>query len=254
MRWDRRLSVVAIVTLLVLSMALVAVGLSHPSTPTTAEPTRVAGIPSATLHSPATLRSPPAGYAQKLAREFAASGAPADSFLPPNARFAPGYHNGVLVHPSYTEGPEPVGVADYGVRNTSGTATAYTIDSTGYMGSLTLSQDSEFSLPGTGYPELMTVQLNAVLNDTTVNGISGYQFWTQNVLIYDAYAHTGLILDNLWNFSAYPQGPLTSSDILSGNGTVVPSVGFYYDFGSPLLQLPTPFTVQLYLTTSTVSI
>ena len=244
---------VSVASLVILSGAFVGVALSHPSASSASTLSRPAAVPSVVLPDPHTLRAPPAGYAQQLEKEFSASGAPADVFLPPNAGSLPGYQDGVITHPAYTDGPEPVGVADYGVLNTTGTPTSYTIDSTGYMGSLTLDSDSEFSLPGTGYPEFMTIQMNAVLNDVTVNGVTGYQFWTQNVLIYDGYSHTGLMLDNLWNFSAAPQGTVTKSDISSGNGTVV-APEFYYDIGSPVMKLPTPFTIQFYLNASTTTL
>jgi thermopsin len=245
------LRVVPIALIVILASAFAGVTLAHSAAPAERPPPRSAMSSPISAGTTGGVEAPPAGYAHTLASEFAASGAPADSFLPPNPSYVPGYQNGVIVHPAYSEGPEPVGVSDYGVLNTTGTAKSITIDTTSYMGTLTLDKDSEFSLPGTGYPEFMTIQMNAVLNDTTVNGGPGYQFWTQNVLIYNAYDHTGLILGNLWNFSAYPQGPLSTSDLLSGNGTVVPSVGYYYDFGSPVLHLPPPFTIQFYLNATT---
>jgi thermopsin len=253
MEWRRLLRVVSIAGLVVLSGALAGVALS-PSSPFFSHLTATsASVTAAVLPNPQVIRAPPAGYAEQLAREFAASGAPADVFLPPNPGSLPGYRNGVITHPAYSDGPEPVGVADYGVLNTTGTPTSYTIDSTGYMGSLTLDSDSEFSLPGTGYPEVMSIQMNAVLDDVTVNGLTGYQFWTQNVLVYDGYSHTGQLLDNLWNFSASPEGTVTPADIYSGNGTVV-APEFYYDLGSKVLSLPTPFTIQFYLNASTTTI
>ncbi|MCI4358726.1 MAG: thermopsin family protease [Thermoplasmata archaeon] len=159
-----------------------------------------------------------------------------------------GYLSGGVVHPLTTVAPAPMGIGDFGVRNTTGTPTPYMIQSTGWEGSLTLNRIDSFLIDNDG-PDTFTVQLNTVTTNTTVWGNSSGSYWIQNVFDYTPSSQSLIFIDNIWNFSS-PSGAQPASTFYSYNGTPVPSVGYYFDLG-PLLTVPMPFTIHLYVNTST---
>ncbi len=147
-----------------------------------------------------------------------------------------------------------MGIGTWGVLNTTGTPTAYTIRTTSWEGSITLGSvnsfwlDNDGALTTTGSNNVFGVQLNTVTNNTTVGDSSNYSFWTQNVLYWNLYPGYVTFLDNVWNFSS-PAVSLTQGTIYSGNGTpVYPE--YYYDFG-PSFPVSLPVTVHLFLNSST---
>ena len=161
--------------------------------------------------------------------------------------------NGV-VSPGYSVAPAPMGIGAYGVMNSTGTASAYSIETTSWEGAITLNSANTFlatndgAISTNGSQNTFGVQLNAVTINSTVGGASNYSFWTQNVLYFN-FPSPGYItfLDNVWNFSS-PAVALAAGTLYSYNGTpVYPE--FYYDFG-PSLPYTFPLTVQLYLNTS----
>ncbi|HEV2429340.1 MAG TPA: thermopsin family protease, partial [Thermoplasmata archaeon] len=172
--------------------------------------------------------------------------------LPPHTVFLPNLLyparvSGGVVHPTYSTAPAPIGLGDFGVRNTSGRAVPYVIQSTSWEGSLTLDRISPFLVDSLG--DAFTAQLNTVTTNTTVWGNTSGSFWIQNVIDYSPSVGTVSFLDNIWNFSS-PGFQEPASTFLSYNGTPVPSVGFYFDVGPSIAQ-SLPFTVHLYVNTST---
>jgi thermopsin len=165
--------------------------------------------------------------------------------------------NGVVT-PLTTAAPAPMGIGTYGVLNTTGTPSAYTIETQSWEGSITINSVNTFllandgALSTNGSQNTFGVQLNAVTNDSTVGSHSVYSFWTQNVLYFNfPYPGTITFLDNVWNFSS-PAVALTAGTIYSGNGTpVYPE--YYYDFG-PTFSVTYPLTVQLYLNSSVTNL
>lgn len=161
--------------------------------------------------------------------------------------------NGVVTPNAVT--PAPIGLATYGVRNTTGIAQAFTLETQSWEGSITLNSpantfllDNDGALSTNGTQNEFGVQLNAVMNGTTVGNLSTYSFWTQNVLYFN-FPSPGTItfLDNVWNFSS-PAISLTAGTLYSYNGTpVYPQ--YYYDFG-PTYAVSYPLTVHLYLNSS----
>ncbi|HYM38575.1 MAG TPA: thermopsin family protease, partial [Thermoplasmata archaeon] len=149
--------------------------------------------------------------------------------------------NGV-VQPLYTEAPAPMGIGDFGVRNTTGTPQGYFLQTTSWRGILTLNDVNALYLDD-GAPDYFGAQLNTVMTNTTVQGNTTYRYWIQNVIQYSTKAHTLTFIDNIWNFSN-PQASEPASTFYSGNGTPVDPV-FYYDVG-PTFVVPFPFTVYLY--------
>ena len=216
------------------------------------ESTHAAASPSVgSTHQPV---APGAAAEAKLQAAIHASHVDLEKIYPPNLMYAPTMRNGIIAAPSYPEAPEPAGLADYGVINSSGTPQPITIDTTSYRASLSLNSVLPYYLT-TGVPEGFTSQLNVVLQNVTLFGNSSYNFWTQNVLFYDAYSQQLFIENNIWNFSA-PVAPQPTSTFLTNisgytNGSDDPSIG-YYAAGTPTFNgITTPFTVMFYINATT---
>jgi Thermopsin len=173
---------------------------------------------------------------------------PTEAVSLPNLLRAPARLANGVVSPLTTVAPAPMGLGDFGVRNTTGTAVPYTLRSTSWEGSLTLHSVNPFLINNDG-PDVFGVQLNTVTTNTTVMDSSTYSFWTQNVMYYIPSQSTVIFLDNIWNFSDANVGANEpASTFYSYNGTPV-SPTFYYDFG-PTLYVPMPFTVHLFINSS----
>jgi thermopsin len=236
------------------SLAPPAVAAPRGTSPTTltgdsATPTAHLGSESIPLTPPS---APAAGEtntpaAQKILSSLSARGVPLhDVFLPylmngPHPALTNGH-----VDLTYTSSPAPYGIGEYGLENDSGVITPYTL--------ATPSVEANFSTNGlTGYspdisgPDEWGVQLNAVLNNVTLFGTGGYQFWTQNVFEYSPSNSSLTFVSNIWNFSAY-DASLTCNSIYSSNGfNECPE--YYYGESAPI-PTTVPFTVQLYLNSS----
>lgn len=162
--------------------------------------------------------------------------------------------NGMIVTPSYPQAPEPAGLADYGVMNSSGTPSSFTIDTTSYRAAVDLQSVTPYYLAN-GVPEGFTSQLNVVLQNVTLFGNSSYNFWAQNVFFYDAFSSQLFVENNIWNFSAPPPAPQPQNTffVTPGytNGTDNPSVG-YYAAGTPTFTgVTTPFSIVFYINATT---
>jgi thermopsin len=173
------------------------------------------------------------------------------AFLPDlNANPNPTLVNG-HVNPTYGSSPAPLGVAEYGLRNVSGTITPFTLSTTSVEGTYA----PTFTMSGLSQdisgPDEYGVQLNSVLNNVSLFGNSTYQFWTQNVIEYSTYSSQLFFVSNIWNFSSaastlnpnifYQTGP---------NGTVVAGE-LYYGLGGPI-TISYPFTLNLFLNSTVV--
>ena len=167
---------------------------------------------------------------------------PEKAKLLPNFKIAPARSGNAYV-PSYKAGPAPMGIGSYGVLNKSGSLTPYNYSTTSFEGSVNITNASELNL-GIASPTSYGIQLNAVLNNVTLFGVKGYQYWTQNVVAYTGSNHTLTFIDNIWNFTS-PNAVINGSEFYSHNGTVVPGA-FYYTVG-PTISVSFPFTLNLYL-------
>ncbi len=161
--------------------------------------------------------------------------------------------NGV-VGPIDPVAPAPMGIGAFGVLNTTGTPTPYTIETSSWEGSISIGSvntfwlDNDGAVSTAGTNNTFGVQLNAITNDTTVGDTSTGAFWAQNVFYWNIVPGSITFLDNIWNFSS-PSETLTAGTIAAGNGTPVYPT-FYYDFG-PTISVSLPVTVHLYLNSST---
>jgi thermopsin len=197
-----------------------------------------------------------AAFGQQIMSTARADHIPMAAVSLPNLLGSASVSNGV-VSPISTVAPAPMGIGTFGVTNTTGTPSPYTIRTSSWEGTITINSVSSFWLDNdgasstTGSNNTFGVQLNAVTNDTTVGGQSGYAFWTQNVFYWNLVPGSITFLDNVWNFSS-PATTLTQGTIYSGNGTpVYPE--FYYDFG-PTVSVTLPVTVHLYMNSSTTDL
>ena len=170
---------------------------------------------------------------------------PAIAKLPPNFS-EKSLRKGTIYLPSYESAPAPMGIASYGIINESGKLSPYSYSTRSFDGQISINSASQLYMDGDSFHSF-SIQMNAILNNVTILGQTGYQFWTQNVVDYSTSTHQLTFIDNIWNFSS-PTAVMQANDIISGNGSVEPGV-LYYDIG-PTLNVPQPFTLNLYLSSS----
>jgi thermopsin len=217
------------------------------SAPTSSAGSTIAHLTSEAPSRPSTAPSAvptPSGRMSSLVAELKQQHVPIkDAFLPNlNADPNPSLVGGHVV-PGYSSAPAPLGVAEYGLENSSGTITPYTLETTSLEGTYQPSAVSGLSQDISG-PDEYGVQLNAVLNNVTILGNSTYQFWTQNVIEYSTYSSDLYFVSNIWNFSGGPLSANTFTQV-GPNGTIA-APELYYGVGGPI-QVTYPFTLNLFL-------
>ena len=155
------------------------------------------------------------------------------------------------VTPGYFSSPAPMGVADYGLMNKSGSIVTYNYTTPSFMASVSINNFSELNVIN-GEPQSVSIQLNAILNNVALFGNSSYNFWTQNVMFFSPRSNTVQFIDNVWNFSN-PQEAMTvnainySSAQANGLGHTTTTLHFGCSSSFPVKM---PFTVNVYLNTS----
>lgn len=246
---------ILVVAVTISAFGLAVVGNAHPA----ASPASAAAPSTHTATSAASSAGSSARSAmvQHILAQTKADHIPMEAVSLPNLLGHSTVSNGV-VQPLSTQAPAPMGIGTYGVLNTTGTPTAYSMQTQSWEGSITLNSVNTFLLTNdgaistNGSQNTFGVQLNAVTNGTTVGTTSTYSFWNQNVLYFN-YPSPGMItfLDNIWNFSS-PAVSLTAGTLYSYNGTPV-YPAYYYDIG-PSFPITFPVTVQLYLNSSTTNL
>ena len=189
------------------------------------------------------------GKAAQVMNALTEKGIPANYVYLPN--FNPTVHrkDGVIA-PSYGTAPAPMGIGAYGISDSNGTGTftAYNLTTSSVMATLNVSSLQDFYALDDG-PNSVTFQLNAVLDNVALFGLSNYSFWTQNVVFYSARTQSLELLDNLWNFSS-PSFTLTQNSLYNYSGTPV-APEYYYAVG-PTFSVTYPFSLNLYLNTSII--
>lgn len=160
-----------------------------------------------------------------------------------------------VVQPLYSAAPSPMGIGDFGVRNTTGTATGYVLQSSSWQAIVSLNSSNALYL-NDGSPDFFGIQLNTVMTNTTVATNRTYSYWIQNVVYYSTSTQTLRFIDNIWNFSN-PSTAEPASTFFQYNGTPVAPT-FYYDvypaFNLPAFHVPYPFTIHLYENSSLTTI
>ena len=162
----------------------------------------------------------------------------------PNYNNFPSISNNQIT-PTYSSYPAPMGIGDFGLKNGASGIIPYNLTSSEFIGTLTINSSQEF-YPGSQPSDSYSIQLNAVLNNVTLNGNSSYVYWTQDVALYTPSTNSIQFIDNIWNFS----GPnIGSGALVNGNGT---NAYYYYYDETAALTISAPFTVKLYLSTATI--
>ncbi|MEM4957022.1 MAG: thermopsin family protease [Metallosphaera sp.] len=151
--------------------------------------------------------------------------------------------------------PAPVGIADYGVKNTSKGLQGYIVKFNEVVGEFTVNSISAYnSTPPSGIsPYSASLQLNVVLQVNTVHG--GYQYWLQDVPLFFTNNDTMCVVDNVWNFTSYPS--ILSNSTLTGQGHVYSYregnyIEYYYAYGISAFRYSTPFKGELIMRTNVV--
>ncbi len=193
-----------------------------------------------------THSGPGLSTAHRILSNLNASGVPSKYVYLPNLNEKSTYVNGQLNAPGYSIAPAPMGVADYGLINKTGTMTSYSYQTSSIEGVLNLTSTSLLSMVNDA-PQSFSTQLNAIMSNVTLFGSSSYTFWTQNVAFYSARTHTLEFLSNIWNFSS--PSTLISPNVFSKYGGNLIAPTFYYGL-SPIMNVTLPFEVQLYLNSS----
>ncbi len=156
--------------------------------------------------------------------------------------------------PLYTGDPAPMGLADYGINgNGEGSETYSIVNTTALLGFV---DANATGIQGEdlyqNLPDAFSVQLNAVLTNVQLFGVSGYSFWTQNIVTYYPSAETMVLLTNVWNFSA-PRAAMTANSI-SAHGPFgthqYAELGFYYAEEDLTTEITYPFNLTLALDSS----
>ena len=245
--------VVALIT--VLSPALAA-GMTPSGHGTAAAPLGKApvlhGAPTSTVPAPLSAAAlQRAATEQRILSTIHSTGAPMKYAYLPNFGTPATLVNNVTT-PGYLRSPAPIGVASYGVINTTGVAQAQVYDTPSFQGQLTVNGADNFYLDDDS-TDYFGAQLNTILTNVTLLGNSSYTFWTQNVISWSGRSNLLQFVDNIWNFSS-PQFNLTSNvfNQTSPNGTQVGNA-YYYGLG-PVVNITAPFTLELYNNASITNI
>lgn len=214
----------------------------------TTSPSTAASAPAKSTHQAPSL----SGRAKQVLETAASYGVPASAvYLPDfNVPSNPSLSNG-HVRLTYTGGPAPMGIGEFGLENQSGAITPYVLNTKSVWGTFSPTNLGVLYFD-TANPQLYGVQLNAVDVNVSLFGTPDYQFWTQNVVTYNIQNGTLQFEDNVWNFSSpasylspnvfYAHGP---------NGTQVGTT-FYYAYSAPI-HVPYPFSVTLQLNTALIN-
>lgn len=150
---------------------------------------------------------------------------------------------------SYINPPAPpLGLADYGILNESGTLIPYEeLANGGAVGgeaSIYSIYVNESKPMGAAPPHAASLQLNVVLAVNSTNG-KEYDYWLQNVIAIDTSSMTYYAIDNIWNLTG--SGGLSNDTVRGGMGTVLSSssIGNYYAFPYLNQSYSLPFHVRL---------
>jgi len=150
----------------------------------------------------------------------------------------------VNVYSYHSSLPAPVGIADYGVMNSSGTLHPYRIFYREAIGIAQIySMQAYNSSPPVGIsPYGASLQQNVVLQVNTTSG--NYEYWLQNVPSFWTNNETMYFADNVWNLSAFTS--YLSNQTVSGKGQVGYSGNdTYYGYGTSPQPYSLPLTLYL---------
>lgn len=244
--WTLCLVVVAV--LLIPSAALAAPSSPHASASATAPGHVSVGGPASGTLAAASDR---ALTQSRIVNAIQAAHVPSRYVYYPNFN-AEEQRQGNLISPTYLHAPAPIGVADMGIVNTTGTPVGTVLSTPSFEGSITFNDLNAFYLDSDS-PDYVGAQLNTVVANVTLLGNSSNSFWTQNVFVYSQRSNLLQFIDNIWNFSS--SAFYMSPDVFnatSPNGTLV-APSFYYAIG-PVINVSMPFTVNVFTNVTTTNV
>jgi thermopsin len=226
---------IAVLVLLVLSAGATATGAVH-----TAE--IGLGAPAHPALRPASPSASDPRETQVLS-ELRGSGIPTWAIHLPDFS-VPRPYAGETVGPTYSSAPAPMGVADLGLTNVSGTLVGSVLNTSSVEGTITLTNALSAYVDGDS-PNMYGIQLNAVDTGVTLFGNTSNYFWTQNFVSYTPSNGTLTFGDNVWNFSNFDAYISPNVFYAHGpNGTLYAPV-YYYAIG-PTFTIHYPFTITFY--------
>lgn len=139
------------------------------------------------------------------------------------------------VSPFYERSPAPMGVADYGLIDSSGIVIPYHYNTTSFLGTVMFEDLKLF--PSTAQDGgNVAIQLSAVLSGVTVQGSGGNVFWIKNVMLYSPGTGQMQFISNIWDFST-PSLSFPAGTLLDGNGDML--AGSLYYYAGPVVQAST---------------
>ncbi len=153
------------------------------------------------------------------------------------------------VTPYASASPAPSGIAYYGESQPGSTVQATTLYASSVAGTLTVSKLSALSLD-VDTPGVWGIQLNSVLTNVTLQGGTGYQFWTQNAVDYYAENSTINFGEDTWNFSSEAASVPVGGSTIAAQSPSGEFVGGLQVAEGPFLSAPMPFSLALYLNSS----
>ncbi len=144
----------------------------------------------------------------------------------------------------YSTLPAPIGIADYGVLNNSGSLSPYLVKYREALGHFTVYSIGAYnSSPPQGIgPYSASLQLNVVLQVNTIQG--PYEYWLQNVIEFFTNNETYAYVDNVWNFTSTPSF-LTNSTVTGGGAVFYSGNELYYAYGTSIYDYRLPFSSTL---------
>ncbi len=243
---------VGIVVIAIAAIMLLPSASSLPTAATAAGATSVApaAVPaSSTVHTASTAAAASSTATGAVATQASVLAALKSEGVPSRDVFLPNFGAQVatgndIVTPLYNVSPAPMGIGDFGIQDVDGHNVGTVTETSSVMASVTLDSVNPVYVTSSG-PDAFTLQLNTVGVHIDLFGNSTYQFWLQNVPLYEATSHTLSFEDNIWNFSS-PAVTFSANSIYShGPYGVVDAPTLYYS-GGPSFTVPTPFTVVTY--------
>ena len=138
------------------------------------------------------------------------------------------------------------------MRTSRASSSRTELNTTSVAGTVNITNLQSLYLDGDG-PDTYGIQLNSVVAGVTIFGNSSYQFWSQNYIDYTVSTQQLVFGDEVWNFSSL-SGVFPTNSVygFSPNGTYSDFPYLYQGFG-PAFTIAYPFTLTLYLNTSTIA-
>ncbi len=155
----------------------------------------------------------------------------------------------VDIYSAYSGPPVPVGIADYGVEQSSGVVLPYEVTTTGVVGSAKIYSLGAYNStpPAQIDKDGASLQLNVMLQVNTTRG--EYTYWLQNVPSFRTAVHTTYFQSEIFNESL-PNANL-SSTLVTGGGKLYPSGSQNtYIFDTAVTSYTLPYSVELLITES----